>query len=126
MPILMPPYRTPKHYWNAIAKIITLFIFLLILIGTLSPASELPDVNTGDKAVHLIAFTLLALPLNMVVRQRWFLLNITFIIFGGAIEVIQPLIGRNGEWLDFGADTLGVLAAVMVVWGFRTVIDWDD
>ena len=30
------------------------------------------------------------------------------VTFGGAIEIVQPAVGRNGEWADFYADIMGV------------------
>ena len=30
------------------------------------------------------------------------------LIFGGAIELIQPLVNRAGEWADFWADGIGI------------------
>lgn len=122
----MPSHSTTVFNCNTAAQAITVVFVLMILAGTLLPANELPKVETGDKAIHLIAFAILALPLNMVVRQRWLLLNLTFIVFGGAIEIIQPFVGRHGEWLDFGADTLGVLAGAIAASGLRILTSRDD
>jgi hypothetical protein len=30
------------------------------------------------------------------------------VTFGGAIEIVQPAVGRNVEWADFYADIMGV------------------
>lgn len=37
-----------------------------------------------------------------------------FILWGGAIELLQPYVNRNGEWLDFAANSLGVVFGVCV------------
>ena len=115
----IPPQRP---YTNLIAKSITILFAVAILAGTLLPVGQLPEVDSGDKAAHLIAFALLAFPLNMAARPRWFLLNTGFVLFGGAIELIQPLVGRHGEWLDLGADMLGVVVGMTVARGLYILI----
>ena len=35
-------------------------------------------------------------------------------IFGGVIEIIQPYVNRNGEWLDFFVNTIGVILGFFV------------
>ena len=41
--------------------------------------------------------------------NKWVLFIFLFIIFGGVIEMIQPYVNRYGEWLDFLANTTGVI-----------------
>jgi len=118
----LPYYKSPY----SIAQIITLLIALAILVGTLFPVSQLPEVDGGDKAAHLIAFALLALPLNLAGHPRWLLLNTGFVLFGGAIEFIQPFVGRHGEWLDLGADMIGVVVGLLVARGFHLLIGRGD
>jgi len=36
------------------------------------------------------------------------------IVFGGAIELIQPYVNRQGEWQDFLADAIGALIGVAI------------
>ena len=121
MPIAMPPH-SKSPYTNPIAKSITVLFAAAILAGTLLPVGQLPEVDNGDKAAHLIAFAFLAFPLNMSARPRWFLLNTGFVLFGGVIELIQPLVGRHGEWLDLGADMLGVVVGMTVARGLYILI----
>jgi len=122
MPMAMPPHLMS----HTIAKIITGFFVVAILVGTLFPVSQLPEVDGGDKAAHLIAFALLALPLNLAGHPRWLLLNTGFVLFGGAIEFIQPFVGRHGEWLDLGADMIGVVVGLLVARGFHLLIGRGD
>ena len=85
----------------------TLTIALAIGLGTLLPNEQLPEMQTGDKAIHFIAFALLTLPLSFsgaVGRVKRVVMSL---FFGAAIELIQPYVGRSGEWLDLGADALG-------------------
>ena len=126
MPIAMPPQSQSPPYIQAIAKITTGFIAAAILVVTLFPVSQLPEVDSGDKAAHLIAFALLALPLNLVRYPRWFMLNTVFVLFGGAIELIQPFVGSHGEWLDLGADMIGVVGGLLVARGLHLLIGRGD
>ena len=122
MPISIPPLVKRPPCASQLATIITIFFAIAILAGTLLPVGQLPEVDSGDKAAHLVAFALLAFPLNMSARPRWFLLNTGFVLFGGAIELIQPLVGRHGEWLDLGADMLGVVVGMTVARGLYILI----
>ena len=123
MPIAVPPRHKSPY---SIAKMITGFIAVAILVGTLFPVSQLPEVDGGDKAAHLIAFALLALPLNLAGHPRWLLLNTGFVLFGGTIEFIQPFVGRHGEWLDLGADMIGVAVGLLVASGLHLIIGRGD
>ena len=123
MPIAVPPRHESPY---SIAKMITGCIAVAILLGTLFPVSQLPVVDSGDKAAHLIAFALLALPLNLAGHPRWLLLNTGFVLFGGVIEFIQPFVGRHGEWLDLGADMTGVLAGLLLARGLHLLIGRGD
>ena len=69
MPIAMPPH-SKSPYTNPIAKSITVLFAIAIFAGTLLPVGQLPEVDSGDKAAHLIAFALLAFPLNMSARPQ--------------------------------------------------------
>ena len=92
---------------------LTCAIAVVIGHGTLSPPSDGPPLPLGDKQIHFIAFALLALPLGWV-RPRWVLpLVAGCVAYGGAIELLQPLVGRSGEWADLLADALGVVLGVL-------------
>jgi len=92
----------------------TLTIALAIGLGTLLPNEQLPDMQTGDKAIHLIAFALLTLPLSFAGAVGRVKLVAMSLFFGAAIELIQPYVGRSGEWLDLGADAVGGAIGTLV------------
>ena len=82
----------------------------LIIIGlSLSPLEKLPDVAGTDKTHHIIAYGLLAIPTAIAVPKRIWILATCYLLLGGIIELIQPLVNRYGEWLDFGANLCGVV-----------------
>ena len=92
-----------------IAGAVTLAVALGILVGTLWPTDPHDDPFTlRDKALHLLAFAVLILPMAVAAPRRALSLAPVCIAFGATIEVIQPTFGRSAEWLDLLADTLGV------------------
>ena len=44
-----------------------------------------------------------------------------FFFFGGGIEVVQPTVGRSGEWANFYADVVGIGISVFVALLLRAV-----
>jgi VanZ family protein len=94
-----------KKYW----KLLTFFLSIIIIFLSLNPFLKAPDFHESDKTFHLIAYFMLAIPTGIEKPKRWVLLVFILIIFGGFIEIIQPYFNRYGEWLDFFANTLGVI-----------------
>ena len=90
-------------------KPVTIFLLLVIAFLSLYPLSKLPGVTGTDKTHHLVTYFLLALPSGLKKPNKWVLFIFLFIIFGGVIEMIQPYVNRYGEWLDFLANTIGVI-----------------
>ena len=92
---------------------IPLFITLVIAAGigwfTLTPPgpSGLPLPLT-DKQLHALAFGLLVLPVALTRPRALYWLAPLALAFGALIEVIQPSVGRTGEWPDLLADGLGI------------------
>ena len=97
----------------------TIAIAFAIGLATLTPVETLPDVSGSDKLYHLISFAILTLPIA-VIRQKamWVILSLS-IAYGGAIELLQPLVNRNCEMADFLADTVGAILGVLVTKALR-------
>lgn len=93
-----------QKYW------LQLTIIQLICISTLSlwPVAHLPSVPGTDKTHHFLAYAALIFPTVLKEPKYYFSIIVGFIIFSGAIEVIQPYVNRYGEWLDMLANTLGL------------------
>ena len=104
-----------------VSLILTLALAGLIGVMTLTPIQN-PGVPGTDKSHHLIGFAALALPLSFS-RPRlspWVILAAA--AYGGAIEIIQPLVGRSREVLDFVSDAAGAViggAAGVALWRLR-------
>ncbi len=66
-------------------------------------------VPVTDKSHHFVAFAALALPLSFSRPRLAPWVVVAAAVYGGAIELIQPLIGPSGEVFDFMADAMGAL-----------------
>ncbi|UTV98155.1 hypothetical protein KDW99_12835 [Marinomonas rhizomae] len=87
---------------------------LIICLATLTPADILPAVPGTDKTHHIIGFGGWALLCAFGPLKRFAYMALFIIFWGGMIELIQPYVNRYGEWLDFYADTFGVILIVLV------------
>ena len=96
------------------ACIISAVIAVLIGILSLTPLQSLPEIPGTDKAHHLIAYLVLALPTSLAKVRSIKMLAPLYITYGGVIELIQPYVNRYGEMLDFGVNTLGVVIGSII------------
>jgi VanZ family protein len=68
----------------------------------------------SDKAAHGIAFYMLTLGMfASLPRNRRTDLGLAAIGLGALTEVIQSLVGRDGNFADFAADATGIVAAML-------------
>ena len=97
----------------------TIIIAFAIGLATLTPVEKLPTVSGSDKVYHLIFFAILTLPIAIIrPRAIWIILSLS-IAYGGAIELLQPLVNRNCEMADFLADAFGAILGVLVTRALR-------
>ncbi|XDZ66323.1 VanZ family protein [Alphaproteobacteria bacterium LSUCC0684] len=81
---------------------------LIIIVLSLTPLQQLPEVPGGDKTHHLIAYAALAFPNALARPGKIFFFGLIYAGLGGGIELIQPYANRYGSWLDFAANLGGV------------------
>ncbi len=115
---------TDKPWAQTLALAATLAVALAIGGLTLTHISD-AGVPGSDKHHHMIAFAALTLPLAFARPRLALWIALAGIAYGGAIELIQPLVGRDKEFLDFVADGAGSLlgalcgASLRWLWGRR-------
>ncbi|WP_210394691.1 hypothetical protein [Motiliproteus sediminis] len=87
---------------------------LLTAISLLSlwPLTQLPEVPGSDKTHHLVAYAALMLPAAYARPRGWLWLGLFFLGWSGAIELLQPLVNRYGEWLDLAANAAGLVTGI--------------
>lgn len=98
---------------TATAILISLVVAAVFALFTLSPPGGGTPLPLSDKLLHALAFAILVLPLGWV-RPRWWVgLALIALVFGGAIELLQPMVSRSAEWADWGADAIGVAVGLL-------------
>jgi len=107
---------------------ISLFLGIAIWVVCLIPIVEnpIPSLQLTDKWVHMMMYLTFTLTIWMESvrhqhRYRWshlLLFGMALpIIMGGLVEIVQATCTggkRNGDWLDFCANAIGVCIAVIL------------
>lgn len=102
------------------ARRVTVALAALIGLATLIPAQQLPDAPGTDKLHHVIAFSVLVLPMSFAKPHQIWKYAVYGIMFGIFIEIAQPFVNRSGEVGDVLADACGIALGCAVGVGLRT------
>ena len=108
-------WRKVIGYWKSIL-VLSAIAYLSLLR---EPTISLPYVIGMDKWIHAIMYLVLTLTLLWDSQQRpklWWIVAVFSAIFGGFIEVLQEqfFYPRTGDWMDWLADCIGVIVAIIV------------
>ena len=93
---------------------------IILLVGLITlMIGPFQDVEAAsgiwDKAAHFVAFGLILWSFGVLFRRLPRLWAAGLVIaLGGAVEVVQGLVGRDASWGDLLADSLGVAAALLL------------
>jgi VanZ family protein len=89
-------------------------LVLVMTLALLPP--QVPMPTTGwDKANHALAFAVLAVLGRAAYPRHTTVVLIGLLAYGGLIELLQGLTPhRMAEWLDVGADSVGLVAGSML------------
>lgn len=110
-PRLVVSFVDRNWLWSRAGLALSLILAVVIAVVTLTPLPPGPVMPAGiDKIYHFAAYFALVFPVIVTDTNRWSWAVPAAIAFGGTIELIQPFVGRNADWLDFGASVSGVLA----------------
>ncbi len=105
--------------------ILSLCLATIIAVLTLSPQVSMPVAAHGlDKLYHLAAFAALVFPTAMLRPRWWRSVSILAILYGGIIEIVQPVFGRSAEMSDLLADGLGVMIGILLGLAARQLLGW--
>ena len=97
-----------------IATAATVFIAFVIAALTLMPVTAPDIIGQGrDTLSHVIAFASLTFPMAFLNLRRAHAVLVCAILFGAAIELIQPSVGRTGSFWDFLADVIGAVLGLV-------------
>jgi VanZ family protein len=86
----------------------------LVAWGELTPSPPHEAELLWDKAEHFIAYFGLALMATLFwgIRRSLALVFLAVVALGGILEILQAYVGRDAEWADMLADTLGAMAGL--------------
>lgn len=111
----------PHSPLTTLALTLTLALALVIGVLTLAPAISDASVPGSDKTHHFLAFFALTLPLAFARPRLAPWIVAASIAYGGAIELIQPLVGRDGDVFDLLADAAGSLTGAAMGVGLASL-----
>lgn len=108
MKLLIGLLRWIQRYY----VLLTWSALVITLVASLWPNDQLPAIPGGDKTHHFIAYAAITFPLALRwPRSTWLSLSVV-VVMSGLIELIQPYVNRYAEWLDFGANMLGIIVGI--------------
>ena len=99
-------------FWSAL---ITSYILAIL------PQDIAPEIgNLSDKTLHFIAFSVLALLLNLAYKIAWWKSALILFFYACFIEVSQYFTpNRCAEFLDVVADIIGIGIGLLFYWGYE-------
>ena len=100
-----------------IFRILFWLLLGIILAISIMPAGDAPIVFANDKLNHGLAFFTLSLMARLLwSRTHAAILFVLLMVFGGGIELLQLSmgLGRDADWMDFGADVVAILLGIWV------------
>jgi hypothetical protein len=102
--------------------ILTLSLALAIGVLTLTHSAS-TDFPGSDKLHHMLAFAALALPISFARPRLAIWVSLAAIAYGGLIEVIQPIVGRDGDILDLLYDAAGSALGASIGVSLRLIVE---
>jgi hypothetical protein len=101
--------------------LLTAAVLAAITVLSLTPMPELPlpEVEMADKLHHLVAYALLAFPVALARPVGAPLFLLLFIAWSGGIELVQPYVERQGDWIDLAANAAGLALGTLAATALR-------
>ena len=88
--------------------VLSLIALAVITGGSLVPRESGGDVGSADKVLHLLAYAVAILPLTQHKTQPRLIFAMGVLIWSGAIELVQPFVGRSANLMDLAANAVGL------------------
>ncbi|WP_421933485.1 VanZ family protein [Phenylobacterium sp.] len=103
--------RLPRPIRLALYALASAILTAMCLV----PQKELPSVGMGDKIEHSIAWFILTATGLLLSHRRPRAIAAYAVGLGALIELLQATMGfgRQGDWRDLVADSLGVAVALL-------------
>lgn len=121
---MMPSQVLSTAARRAIWMAVTLGLAAAIAYLTLVPRPPSPvHFPHADKVFHTLSFAALMFPTPLLRPRRWYQVAALALLFGAAIELVQPTFGRGAEWSDFAFDALGVFLGALAGFGAARILN---
>ena len=96
-----------------------LLVVVVVLLSLLPVSGMVPDVPSGDKYGHVLAYAVLMFWFGQLYRtnclRRYYAVG--FVVLGGVLEWLQGMTAvRTPELLDFWMNMLGVMLGLIAVY----------
>ena len=117
------PFRRFVHivrsFLDRFGLALSLLAMAAIGAASLSPPGSVGDPGEADKTMHVLGYAAAVLPSAAApsIALVWPLVLV--FALGGAIELIQPLVGRSANLGDVAANALGVGIGAALAWPAR-------
>ena len=104
-----------------LVAVAVLVVSLTLMIGPFGAIEA--SASVSDKVAHFVVFGLILWSFGVLfprLPRLWAAL--AAVALGGAVELVQGMVGRDADWLDLAADAAGVATALLLwaAWrGFR-------
>ena len=122
----------PKSsFWSSFYP--SLIWFLIILVGSILPSSNVKEIQVSDKLLHFVFYAIfsfflfllshkLTLGLDSFIKKWTFVFSIGTIV-GVSIEFIQYTLipSRSGEWLDLLANSVGLITMLSSIYLLKRI-----
>jgi len=118
--VVLVATQKPRSATRLITLILTGFLALTVGLLALTPLAKLPELTSGDKVQHLVAFAVLMFPAAALIPKDLVWLLPLALLYGGLIEVVQPYVNRCCVRGDFWADSVGAILGAGI--GFATCL----
>ncbi len=111
-----------------IAVYLPLVLYWLALITATSlPSNDIPNIKLNDKIEHFLAYLILGFLFNLAVlvqdkfkllREKAYFSTIILLSFYAIIDELHQIFipGRECSFLDWGADTIGIILGVLTTY----------
>ena len=99
-----------------IGSTVTIILFVIITLLSVVPirlSGSFGPISV-DKFYHVLAYFCLAFPLPILRPRQTIWVALGIMVFGGLMELVQHLFGREPSWGDFIANGIGVIVGVTI------------
>lgn len=129
-----PLYERPDNRLSDLIKLIlqateklgyylSALALAIIALASLMPSGGAGDPGSADKIMHLVSYAVATLPAALASPHRPLRVFGVIVGWSSAIELLQPLVGREAGLGDVFANAAGVAIGLGVSALFRAVLE---